>query len=61
MLVAGYFHPFSSRVVRRQLLILITIGRAKGLQLTPVTGQNSIKNGSFLREQKFLLQRLLLE
>jgi hypothetical protein len=64
MLIAGYFHPFSSRVAASFVGIDNNRkGQRSGYQLPPVTGQNSIKIGSFLREQKIFtsskLQRLL--
>jgi hypothetical protein len=65
MLSAGYFHPFSSRVAASVVGIdNDREGQRSGYQLPPVEGQNLIKIGSFLREQKFFtsskLQRLLL-
>jgi hypothetical protein len=64
MLSAGYFHPFSSRVAASVFGIdNDREGQRSGYQLHPVTGQNSIKIGSFLREQIIFtsskLQRLL--
>jgi hypothetical protein len=64
MLSAGYFHPFSSRVAASVVGIdNDREGQRSGYQLPPVAGQNSIKIGSFLREQKIFtsskLQRLL--
>jgi hypothetical protein len=63
-LSAGYFHPFSSRVAASVVGIdNDREGQRSGYQLPPVAGQNSIKIGSFLREQKLFtsskLQRLL--
>jgi hypothetical protein len=58
MLSAGYFHPFLSRVAA--LVVAIDNdreGQRSGYQLPPGTGQNSLKIGSFLREQK--VSRLL--
>jgi hypothetical protein len=64
MLSEGYFHPFSSRVAASVVGIdKYREGQRSGYQLPPVAGLNSIKIGSFLREQKFFtsskLQRLL--
>jgi hypothetical protein len=54
MLSAGYFHPFSSRVAASVVGIdNDREGQRSGYQLPPVAGQNSIKVGSFLREQNF--------
>jgi hypothetical protein len=63
-LSAGYFHTFSSRVAASVVGIdNDREGQRSGYQLPPVAGQNSIKIGSFLRDQKFFtsskLQRLL--
>jgi hypothetical protein len=64
MLSAGYFHPFSSHVAASFVGIdNDREGQRSGYQLPPEAGQNLIKIGSFLREQKFFtsskLQRLL--
>jgi hypothetical protein len=47
---AGYFHSFSSRVA--SVVGIDREGQRSGYQLSPVAGQNWIKIGSFLREQK---------
>jgi hypothetical protein len=54
MLSAGYFHPYLSRVAASVVGIdNDREGQRSGYQLPPVARQNSIKIGSFLREQKF--------
>jgi hypothetical protein len=53
MLSAGYFHPFSSRVAASFVgTDNDREGQRSGYQLPPAAGQNSIKIGSFLWEQK---------
>jgi hypothetical protein len=55
MMGAGQFHPFSGRDAAS--VVGIDNGREGqllGYQLPPVAAQNSIKIGSFLRDQKFL-------
>jgi hypothetical protein len=64
MLSPGYFHPFWIRVAASVVGIdNDREGQRSGYQLPPVAVQNSIKIGSFLREQKIFtsskLQRLL--
>jgi hypothetical protein len=54
MLSAGYSHPFSSRFAASVVGIdNDREGQRSGYQLLPGAGQNSIKIGSFLREQNY--------